>query len=164
MPVPPDSRNSPSRYGHIPGSRKAHWPHTSPNETEAPGHSAYSRTTLTSHPDGRCAPLFDPLRTELLALDPNIGEEILKLYIAYKAETNVVDVVPQASRLRLSLIMPFPELLDPKALARDVTNLGRWGNGDVEIGLSTVEEIPYVLGLVRQFLDLQLSNAIEDTV
>lgn len=107
-------------------------------------------------------PLFDVLRKELLALDPNIGEEILKLYVAYKAETNVVDVVPQASRLRLSLNMPFPELLDPKSLARDVTNLGRWGNGDVEIGIASVEEIPYALGLVRQSLDRQLSNAAED--
>lgn len=108
-------------------------------------------------------PLFDALRAELLALDPNIGEEILKLYIAYKAETNVVDIVPQASRLRLSLNMPFPELLDPKGVARDVTNLGRWGNGDVEVGLATVEEIPYVLGLVRQSLERQLSNEKSDT-
>lgn len=102
--------------------------------------------------------LFEALRLELLALDPNIGEEILKLYIAYKAETNVVDIVPQANRLRLSLNMPFPELLDPKGVAKDVTNLGRWGNGDVEVGLSTVEEIPYTLGLVRQSLERQLSN------
>ncbi|MGP5165652.1 GmrSD restriction endonuclease domain-containing protein [Arthrobacter rhombi] len=106
-------------------------------------------------------PLFDVLRTELLALDLNIREEIPKHYIAYKAETNVIDVIPLIGRLSLMLNMPFPQLLDPKGLATDVTNLGRWGNGDVEIGLSTVEEIPYVLGLVRQSLDLQLSNATE---
>ncbi|MGY1846968.1 GmrSD restriction endonuclease domain-containing protein [Blastococcus sp. SYSU DS1021] len=102
--------------------------------------------------------LFDVLRTELLALDPNIIEEVLKLYIAYKAETNVVDIVPQASRLRLSLNMPFPELADPKGIAKDVTNLGRWGNGDVEVGLTSVDDIPYVLGLVRQSLERQLSS------
>jgi uncharacterized protein with ParB-like and HNH nuclease domain/predicted transport protein len=102
--------------------------------------------------------VFDALREELMALDPNITEEVLKLYIAYKAETNVVDVVPQANRLRLSLNMPFPELTDPKEVARDVTNLGRWGNGDVEVGLSRVEDIPYVLGLVRQSLERQLGD------
>ena len=102
--------------------------------------------------------LFDKLRVELLALDPNITEEFLKFYIAYKAETNVVDVVPQASRLRLSLNMPFPELSDEKGLAKDVTNLGRWGNGDVEVGLSTEEDSSYVLGLIRQSLGRQLSN------
>ena len=51
--------------------------------------------------------LFDALRKELLALDPCVTEEYLKLYVAYKAETNFVDVVPQASRLRLSLNMRF---------------------------------------------------------
>jgi uncharacterized protein with ParB-like and HNH nuclease domain/predicted transport protein len=105
--------------------------------------------------------LFESLRVELLALDANMMEEILKLYIAYKAETNVVDVVPQANRLRLSINMPFPELSDPKRMAKDVTNLGRWGNGDVEVGLSRKEDIPYVLGLVRQSLERQLDNAAD---
>ncbi len=70
----------------------------------------------------------------------------------------MVDIVPQASRLRLSLNLPFPALNDPKGLARDVTNLGRWGNGDVDVGLSDLADIPYVLGLVRQALERQLSN------
>jgi uncharacterized protein with ParB-like and HNH nuclease domain/predicted transport protein len=121
-----------------------------------------SKYGLEDHPQlapGRpMRAVFDVLREELLALDPNITEEVLKLYIAYKAETNVVDVVPQASRLRLSLNMPFPELTDPKGLARDVTNLGRWGNGDVEVGLSSIGDIPYVLGLVRQSLERQLGD------
>jgi predicted transport protein len=107
--------------------------------------------------------LFDAIRTELLAMDPNITEEILKLYIAYKAETNVVDIVPQAARLRLSLNMPFPELTDPKGMARDVTNLGRWGNGDVEVALDRADDIPYVLGLVRQSLERQLSSGAVGT-
>ena len=47
--------------------------------------------------------LFDELRKAVLALDPCVTEEFLKRYIAYKAETNFIDVVPQAKRLRLSL-------------------------------------------------------------
>lgn len=121
-----------------------------------------SKYVLEDHPQlaaGRpMRTLFDKLRIELLALDPNITEEVLKLYIAFKAETNVVDVVPQASRLRLSINMPFPELSDEKRLAKDVTNLGRWGNGDVEVGLSNEEDLPYVLGLARQSLERQLSS------
>ena len=38
----------------------------------------------------------------------------------------------------------------PRGLGKDVTNLGRWGNGDVEVGLTTLDELPYVMGLVRQ--------------
>lgn len=102
--------------------------------------------------------LFEQLRKEVLALDPSVSEEVLKLYIAFKAETNFVDVVPQKTRLRLSLNMPFHELSDPKGMARDVTNLGRWGNGDVEVGLSEESELAYVMGLIRQAFEKQMGN------
>ena len=103
--------------------------------------------------------LFDIFRKGVLALDPCVSEEFLKLYVAYKAETNFVDLVPQKSRLRLSLNMQFHELHDPRGLAKDVTNLGRWGNGDVEVSLGKPEELPYVMGLVRQAFEKQMGNA-----
>ena len=117
--------------------------------------------TINDHPNlltPTIRPVFEAFRKAVLALDPCVSEEFLKLYIAYKAETNFVDVVPQAKQLRVSLNMRFNEINDPKGLCKDVTGVGRWGNGDVEIGLSTFDEIPYVLGLVRQALELQLGN------
>jgi uncharacterized protein with ParB-like and HNH nuclease domain/predicted transport protein len=105
--------------------------------------------------------VFDAFRKAVLALDPCVSEEFLKLYVAYKAETNFVDVVPQAKRLRLALNMRFSEVNDPKGLCKDVTDIGRWGNGDVEVELSNLDELPYVIGLVRQSLDLQLGNGGE---
>ena len=104
-------------------------------------------------------PLFEEFRKEVLALDPCVSEEILKLYVAYKAETNFVDMVPQQSRLHLSLNMHFHELHDPRRLAKDVTNLGRCGNGDVEVGLSEADDMPYIMGLVRQAFEKQMGDA-----
>jgi uncharacterized protein with ParB-like and HNH nuclease domain/predicted transport protein len=106
-------------------------------------------------------PLFEAFRKAVLALDPCVSEEFLKLYVAYKAETNFVDVIPQAKRMLLSLNMRFSEVNDPKGLCRDVTGMGRWGNGDVEIGFSKLDDLPYVIGLVRQSLELQLGNGGE---
>ena len=118
--------------------------------------------TLDDHPQlapgSPMRPAFDAFRKAVLALDPGISEETLKLYVAFKAETNFVDVVPRKSRLLLSLNLRFHELHDPKGLARDVTNLGRWGNGDVEVELSALEGLPYVLGLVRQAFEKQMGN------
>ena len=85
----------------------------------------------------------------------------MKLYVAYKAETNFVDAVPQAKRLRLSLNMKFQDINDPKGLCKDVSGVGRWGNGDVEVGLSKMDDLPYVIGLVRQSLELQLGNGVD---
>jgi predicted transport protein len=105
--------------------------------------------------------LFDALRKAVLAFDPCVSEEYLKLYVAFKGETNFVDVIPQAKRLLLVLNMRYDEVNDPKGLCRDVSGLGRWGNGDVEVAISKPEQLPYVLGLVRQSLELQLGNGAD---
>jgi len=103
-------------------------------------------------------PLFDILRNEIFSLDPCITEEPRKQYIAYKAETNFVDIVPQKTALRLTINIDYHELQDPKGLARDVTGMGRWGNGDVDTKISKTEDIPYAIGLIRQALEKQLGN------
>jgi predicted transport protein len=105
--------------------------------------------------------LFDAFRKAVLALDPCVTEEFLKLYVAYKAETNFVDVVPQAKRLHLVLNMDFADINDPKGLCKDITGIGRWGNGNVGVGLSSMDELPYVIGLVRQSLERQLGSEAE---
>jgi hypothetical protein len=67
-------------------------------------------------------------------------------------------VIGGQQRLRLSLIMPFPDLDDPKGVAKNVTGIGRWGNGDVEIGVASLDEVPYAVGLIRQSLERQLED------
>lgn len=109
-------------------------------------------------PSGQMRPLFDAFRKKVMALNPCVYEDILKLYVAYKAETNFVDVVPQKNGLRLSLNMRYHDLYDPKGIAVDVTNVGRWGNGDVEVHLREDKEIPYILGLVRQAFEQQIGD------
>src|SRR5262249_22168801 len=101
---------------------------------------------------------FEALRKAVLALDPCVSEEFLKLYVAYKAETNFVDVVPQSKRLLLVLNLGIADIEDPKGLCRDISNIGRWGNGDVEVGLNSLEELPYVVGLIRQSFDRQMGG------
>jgi uncharacterized protein with ParB-like and HNH nuclease domain/predicted transport protein len=133
-------------------------------ESYRPAARPAEQYTLDDHPHLRKGPLrevYDAFRKEVLALDPCVTEEILKLYVAYKAETNFVDVVPQAKRLRLSLNMRFSDIDDPRGFCRNVTGLGRWGNGDVEVGLKSNADIPYVIGLVRQSLEQQLGNAAD---
>ncbi|KKR15352.1 MAG: hypothetical protein UT43_C0002G0009 [Parcubacteria group bacterium GW2011_GWC1_39_29] len=117
--------------------------------------------SIESHPHLMAEPmknLFQEFRKQVLALDPCVSETFLKLYVAYKAETNFVDVVPQAKRLRLMLNIAFPEINDPKGICKDVTDLGRWGNGDVEVGLSKTEDLSYVMGLVRQAFEKQMGQ------
>ena len=118
--------------------------------------------TIEDHPNliegSLTRQLFEELRREVLAIDPCVSEEFLKFYVAYKAETNFVDVVPQVARMRLTLNMKYHELHDPKGLAIDLTNVGRWGNGDVGVRFSSLDELPYVMGLVRQAFEMQMGE------
>lgn len=120
--------------------------------------SSYS---LEDHPyiyKGTPKDLYQKLKAQILALDENATEEFLKLYVAFKMDTNFVDVVPQASGLRLSLNCKYKDIHDPKGLCKDVTNLGRWGNGDVELKISQVSELPYAVELIQQVIDMQIEG------
>ena len=120
--------------------------------------------TISDHPNLQSEVLhevFQAFRKEVLELDPCVSEEFLKLYVAYKAETNFVDIVPQVKKLRLSLNMAFSEINDPRGLCKDVSDVGRWGNGDVEVNLSTLDQLPYVMSLVRQSFEKQMGSLSE---
>ena len=110
---------------------------------------------LLSRP--KTSSLFDALRKEILSLDPNVSETFLKYYIAYKAQTNFVDIVPKALGLRLSLNMKFPEIQDPRNMATDVSGKGRWGNGDVSINFRDIKDLPYIMDLIKQSYKRQVN-------
>lgn len=99
---------------------------------------------------GDMTELYEALRKRILNIDSSVHEEYKKLYIAYKSSTNFVDIVPQKSRLRLSLNIPFSNVIDPKGYCKDVTDLGRWGNGDVEVGFDNLNQLDDVMELIEQ--------------
>ena len=115
--------------------------------------------TLDNHPHLASGPLrvvFEAFRKQVLALDPCVTEEFLKVYVAYKAETNFVDVYPQGKRLRLIVNLAFSEANDSQKRCKDMS--GYRLNGDVEVGFASVDELPYVMGLVRQAFEKQMGD------
>lgn len=107
---------------------------------------------------GAMRPLYDQLEEKLLALHPAARRECKKLYIAFKLETNFIDIIPQASKLVLVFNLRFDQVDDPKGWCRDITDLGRWGNRDVEMSLSEKAQIDYAVGLAEQSLALQVQE------
>ena len=99
--------------------------------------------------------LFEMLDRRIMNLSPNVKREFKKLYIAYKLDTNFTDIVVQKQRLRISLNMKYPEIIDPKGVCRDITGIGRWGNGDVELFFEHTSEIDDVMELIEQSYRMQ---------
>lgn len=108
---------------------------------------------------GPLSEVFGAFRKQVLALDPCVSEEFFKTVVAYKAETNFVDLVPQMKRLQLTLNMKLADLDDPKHLCEDVSEIGHLGFGDVRMILTSIDELPYIMGLVRQSFDRQMGGS-----
>ena len=95
--------------------------------------------------------LYETLKSAILNLD-ELEVKPKKKYIAFVSGSNVVDIHIQKNALKMWLNLQQGDLDDPKEIARDVSSVGHWGNGDYEIVMRTDEELEYVLSLIKQSL------------
>lgn len=120
--------------------------------------------TIADHPPIATGPmkdLFEKFRSEVCALDACVSVEFLKQYVAFKAETNFVDVIPQVKALVLSINLKIHEVDDPRGLCTDVAGKGHWANGFIELRLTTATELPYALGIIRQAFEKQMGSNLD---
>lgn len=94
--------------------------------------------------------LFETLDRRIRNLSTAVKREFKKLYVAYKLDTNFVDIVFQEKRLRISVNMKFTDIIDRYDMCRDVSNIGRWGNGDVEFFFENITEIEKAMDIIEQ--------------
>lgn len=97
--------------------------------------------------------LYETIKERLSMLDNNITIQPKKQTIGFKIENNIFcDIVLQKNRLKVYLNLKSGELQDEKNIARDVSNIGHWGNGAYEIQITDLEEIDYIMSLFKQSL------------
>ena len=123
-------------------------------KTEEPAQKGYDLSQY-DFSNGLVEILYQKLHETILQVEPKAKVEYKKLYIAYKLKTNFVDIVVQKSRLRLAINLDFDEVYDPSGICRDVTDLGRWGNGDVEIGFDSLSMLDSVMEIIKQAIEKQ---------
>ena len=102
--------------------------------------------------------IYDELDKKIMNLDSCVKKEFTKLYIAYKADTNFVDVIPQKSALFLNVSLDYDKVNDPKGLCENIADKGRWGNGTTGIHLTSQDQIDDVIAIVSQALDAQINE------
>ena len=135
----------------------------SPSSKKPPNYSPITPNySIESYPplsQSNMRSLFKALQREVLALDSCVEERFRPpAYIAYSAERTFIYLRPQTQRLQLFLGLNIHELHDPKEIARDASH-EHFGACDVRVDLSSLEELPYVLGLIRQALEKQIGNS-----
>jgi Uncharacterized conserved protein len=95
--------------------------------------------------------LYEKFKNAILNLD-DLEVKPKKLYIAFVANTNVVDIRLQRSGLKMWINLPKGHLDDPKGICRDVSQTGHWGNGDYELQVNSDDDLEYILSLIKQSL------------
>ena len=109
----------------------------------------------------RCSPsvqsLFGSLDAYVRSMDDqNVQMKALKLYFAYKKLRNFATVVPGTSSNELWLYLhldPSTVDVDP-AFMRDVTSIGHWGTGNLEITLRNENDLEQVKPLIQRAFEL----------
>jgi predicted transport protein len=90
--------------------------------------------------DDKFKKILQDLRDFILDIDETVEEVPKKLYIAYKVSQNFVCVEVKKSKIALFLKIDPKEIIIPKN-GRDVSNIGHYGTGDLEISINSLEEM-----------------------
>lgn len=97
--------------------------------------------------------LYETIKERLLSLPDNVSIQPKKLTIDFRVDNNIFcDIVLQSGKLKIYVNLKSGELKDLQKIARDVSNVGHWGNGSYEIKLTGLEDIDYIVGLLKQSL------------
>lgn len=92
--------------------------------------------------------MYEELNDYILGLNDAIFAVPTKLYIAYKLAKNIACVEVQSHKLIITLTNKFRSGL-PK-FAKDVSNIGHWGTGDLELKVTNLDELREAFPLIRE--------------
>ena len=91
--------------------------------------------------------LYHQIKEELLSMG-DIDIEYKKLYIAFKSNTNIVDLEIYNSKIIMFINLKKGKLSEGTSILKDISNVGHHGNGDYCIDLKSMEDfeksIPYI--------------------
>ena len=95
--------------------------------------------------------LYEEIKERLLNFADDITLNPRKHFVGFKTQGNTFcDIVFLNKGLKIFLNLKSGELEDLRGIARDVSNIGHWGNGAYEIKINNSDEIEYVLSLIKQ--------------
>ncbi|NQW98344.1 DUF91 domain-containing protein [Bacillus stratosphericus] len=99
---------------------------------------------------------FETLKAYMIALGDDVQMKILKHYIAFKRIKNFVcvEIHPQSKKLLLYLKVNPSTITLEQGFTRDVSKIGHYGTGDLEITISNDEDIEKAKYLINIAYDV----------
>ncbi|EMR07209.1 hypothetical protein C772_00854 [Bhargavaea cecembensis DSE10] len=99
---------------------------------------------------------FETIKAYMLALGDDVQIKILKHYIAFKRIKNFacVEIHPHSAKILLYLKVKPDTITLEEGFTRDVTNIGHYGTGDLEVVISDDEDIEKAKRLIDMAYDV----------
>nr|WP_288833735.1 DUF5655 domain-containing protein [uncultured Flavobacterium sp.] len=94
--------------------------------------------------------LYETFKNSIQNLTDDIEIVPKKLYIAFKKNKNIADIVLLKKGLKIFINLKKGQLDDPKNLMKDVSETGHWGNGDYELVINNTTNLEYIMSLIKQ--------------
>lgn len=94
--------------------------------------------------------LYETFKNAILNLTDDIEIVPKKLYIAFKKNKNIADIVILKKGIKIFINLKKGQLDDSKELMKDVSETGHWGNGDYELVVNNTTNLEYIMSLVKQ--------------
>ena len=94
--------------------------------------------------------LYETFKNAILNLTDDIEIVPKKLYIAFKKNKNIADVVIMKKGVKIFINLKKGQLDDPKGLMKDVSETGHWGNGDYETIVNNTMNLEYMMSMIKQ--------------
>jgi predicted transport protein len=94
--------------------------------------------------------LYETYKFAIINLLDDVEIVPKKLYIAFKKDKNITDIVILKKGLKFFINLKKGQLDDPKKLVKDVSETGHWGNGDYELIVTDTSNLEYIMSLIKQ--------------
>ena len=96
--------------------------------------------------------LFELLREAILDLGDDVTERPLNQYVGYRRLKNFCEIVGQRGKLNVLIDGPVD---DPQGICEDVSNIGRWGTGNMRATVADENDVQAVLPLITAAYAIQ---------
>lgn len=100
--------------------------------------------------------IFDEIVTYINSLGDDVTEVYLKHYIAFKKVSNFVTLEVFSAKIQIYLKLHAEKLeneINQNPNMRDVTHIGHYGTGDVELIIRTKEELEFAKNFIQRAYD-----------
>lgn len=95
--------------------------------------------------------LYETFKEAILNLANDTDIKPKKQEIGFTRNGKIfTDICILKGNLKLWINLKREQLDDPKGIARDVSSVGHWGNGDYEVVIKDTKDLEYIMSLVKQ--------------